>query len=147
MSAHAREALPWRFERDELLRFGHCDPAGIAYFPRLDELLNGLFEDWCAAVGLPLRDLIHRDRMGFPLVHATVEFEAPLVLGDRLRLTQQVHAVGRSSLTVDLTIMRGDTRCVSARHVRVMISLDTQRAIPLPAALRARFATEPGDGA
>ncbi len=142
MSEDARARFPWRFERDAEIRFGYCDPAGIAYFPRLDELLNGLFEDWCAAAGLPLRDLILRDRLGFPLVHASVEYEAPLLVGDRVVLVQQVHALGTSSLTLDLTIHRGATRCLSARHVRVMTTLDDHRATPLPIALRARFATD-----
>lgn len=143
MSDSLRSAPPWRFEREAEIRFGYCDPAGIAYFPRLDELLNGLFEDWCSAVGIPFTDLVARDRLGFPLVHATVEYEAPLRLGDKVRLIQQVHAIGTSSITFDLFIERGSTRCLSARHVRVMMSLDSEKATPLPAALRARFATDP----
>lgn len=142
MSDGSRSSFPWRFTRAEVIRFGACDPAGLAYFPRLDDLLNGLFEDWCAEAGIPLRDLIVRDRLGFPLVHATVEYEAPLVVGDHVQLTQQVHAVGTSSLTLDLAVHRGATRCLSARHVRVMTSLADHRATPLPAALRARFATD-----
>ena len=138
--------MPWRFEREAEIRFGYCDPAGIAYFPRLDELLNGLFEDWCTAVGVPFSQMIAHDRLGFPLVHATTEYEAPLRLGDKVRLVQQVHALGTSSVTFDLTIERGTTRCLSARHVRVMMSLDTERSTPLPAALRARFASD-SDGA
>ncbi len=142
MNTSERSSLPWRFEQSGTIRFGHCDPAGIAYFPRLDELLNGLFEDWCAAVGLPFHELVTRDQRGFPLVHATIEYEAPLRLGDEITLVQQVHAVGTSSLTLDATIARGSTRCLSARHVRVMTSLATQRSTPLPAALRAQFASD-----
>lgn len=142
MSAGPRGEMPWRFEREAEIRFGYCDPAGIAYFPRLDELLNGLFEDWCTAVGFPLDALVLREQRGFPLVHATTEYEAPLRFGDRVRLIQHVHAIGTSSLTLDVAIQRGDTRCLSARHVRVMTSLATQRSTSLPAALRARFASD-----
>ena len=28
------------------LRFGQCDPAGIAFFPRLVEMVNWTVEDW-----------------------------------------------------------------------------------------------------
>lgn len=147
MSDALRRGPPWRFEQDGVIRFGACDPAGIAYFPRLDELLNGLFEDWCTSVGIPFNELLVRDRLGFPLVHATVEYEAPLRLGDTIRLIQQVHAIGTSSITFDLAIERGSVRCLSARHVRVMMALDADKSSPLPAALRARFATDTETGA
>jgi 4-hydroxybenzoyl-CoA thioesterase len=34
-----------RFETTRVLRFGDCDPAGIAYYPRYFDLLNGVVED------------------------------------------------------------------------------------------------------
>jgi 4-hydroxybenzoyl-CoA thioesterase len=136
-----RDAFPWRFTAETEIRFGHCDPAGIAYFPRLDELLNGLLEDWCAAVGFPFAQMIHDARLGFPLVHADVDYEAPLRLGDRVVLEQVVHAVGNSSLTLDLAIRRGTERCLRARHVRVMIALDSGQPVPLAPALRAALAS------
>ena len=30
-----------------LIRFAHCDPAGIVFFPRYLEMFNDLIEDWC----------------------------------------------------------------------------------------------------
>ena len=33
-------------ERRERVRFGHCDPAGIVFYPRYFEMLNALVEDW-----------------------------------------------------------------------------------------------------
>lgn len=119
------------------IRFQHCDPAGIAFFARVDELLNATFEDWCAAAGLPFAVLMGVERRGFPLVHATLDFLAPLHLGDTARITQQVAAVGTSSVTFDLAVHRGETPCVRGRHVRVFTSLDTHRALPLPSTLRA----------
>lgn len=135
-----RDGFPWRFAAPATIRFGFCDPAGIAYFPRLDELLNGCFEDWCTEAGIPFRALMLRDRLGFPLVHATVDYEAALRLGDRVEVTLAVVAVGTSSLTLEHAIVRDGVRCLRARHVRVMMSLDHGRSVPLPDALRARFA-------
>lgn len=125
------------FRTEAPIRFQHCDPAGIAFFARLDELLNAAFEDWCAAAGLPFADLMGRDRLGFPLVHATLDYLAPLKLGDLVSITLRVADVGRSSVTFDVTMARGETPCVRGRHVRVMTSLETHRAVALPAALRA----------
>ena len=37
---------PAVFEREALIRFSHCDPAGIVFFPQYLVMFNGLVEDW-----------------------------------------------------------------------------------------------------
>ena len=34
------------FTRTVSIRFSHCDPAGIVYFPHYFDMFNGLIEDW-----------------------------------------------------------------------------------------------------
>jgi 4-hydroxybenzoyl-CoA thioesterase len=34
------------FTRSVPVRFSHCDPAGIVYFPHYFDMFNGLIEDW-----------------------------------------------------------------------------------------------------
>jgi 4-hydroxybenzoyl-CoA thioesterase len=118
------------------IRFQHCDPAGIAFFARLDELLNAAFEDWCAAAGLPFATMMRDDRHGFPLVHATIDYRRPLLLGDAITITHTVLEVGQSSVTFAVAITSDSGVCVEGRHVRVFTSLDTHRAVPLPTVLR-----------
>lgn len=125
------------------IRFHHCDPAGIAFFARLDELLNAAFEDWCAAAGLPFAALMGDQRRGFPLVHATLDYLVPLRMGDVAAVTLRVAQVGSSSVTFDVTIATGGSVCVRGQHVRVMTSLDTHRAVGLPAALREALGVGP----
>ncbi|MDF6762844.1 acyl-CoA thioesterase, partial [Escherichia coli] len=36
----------YHFERAARIRFAHCDPAGIVYFPQYLVLFNVLVEDW-----------------------------------------------------------------------------------------------------
>ena len=36
------------FTRSIPIRFSHCDPAGIVYFPHYFNMFNGLIEDWYA---------------------------------------------------------------------------------------------------
>ena len=35
------------FHTRKLIRFSHCDPAGIGFYPRYVELVNEVVEDWC----------------------------------------------------------------------------------------------------
>ena len=70
------------------LRFAHCDPAGIAYYPRYFELCDAAIEDWTAAVlGISRREM-HVDRgLGLPTVTLTADFAMPSRLGDMLDFT------------------------------------------------------------
>ena len=52
-----------RFETTRVLRFGDCDPAGIAYYPRYFDLLNGVVEDWWISMGHPWRVLFGKRRI------------------------------------------------------------------------------------
>ena len=49
------------FEREQLIRFSHCDPAGIVFFPQYFVLFNGHVEDWFDD-GLALGYAKRRDR-------------------------------------------------------------------------------------
>ena len=57
------------FEREVLIRFGHCDPAGIVFFPRYYELLNAFIEDWFNdGLGVSYAALLGPRRVGLPTV-------------------------------------------------------------------------------
>ncbi len=127
------------------IRFQHCDPAGIAFFARLDELLNACFEDWCAAADIPFARMMGEERIGFPLAHASLDYRAPLRLGDEIEVQHRVVAVGRTSVTFAVAITRHGIPCVEGRHVRVMVSMDAGTAVPLPDALRAALASAPAN--
>ena len=80
---------PGAFTRTVAIRFSHCDPAGIVYFPNYFTLL----------------------------------------------LTR----IGRSSLSVVIVGHLAGVERLRARLVTAMMSLETQRTIELPPALRAQF--------
>ena len=57
------------------IRFGHVDPAGIAYFPRIYDYIHEVFEDvWDVHVGERYYSLLMNQRIGFPTVHSEVIF-------------------------------------------------------------------------
>lgn len=97
-------AVPFR--RRLTVRFRHCDPAGIVFFPRYLEMLNDLFEDFMAGLGHPFAALHGSDAApgaetgGVPTVRVEADFLAPSRLGDQLELTLGVARLGRSSVTL-----------------------------------------------
>ncbi|MDP6370041.1 MAG: acyl-CoA thioesterase, partial [Planctomycetota bacterium] len=51
------------------VRFGHVDPAGIVYFPRIYDYIHDVFEEvWDKHVGRLYYQLIIDEKIGFPLV-------------------------------------------------------------------------------
>ena len=120
------------------VRFSHCDPAGIVYFPRYFDLLNGVVEDWFGeCLGLDYHDLIGRRRVGLGYASAGAEFRQPGFMGDRLDCAVVVERLGRSSLRLRLPVLRQDAPVLVARLAMVATSLDTHRSIPLPDDVRA----------
>lgn len=120
------------------VRFSHCDPAGIVYFARYFDMLNGVVEDWFGqALGIDYHDMIGRRRTGLGFVSAGAEFSKPGFMGDCLDCAVVVERIGRSSLTFHIHASRADEPILTARLVMVTTSLETHRSIPLPDDLRA----------
>ncbi|MBX3175125.1 MAG: acyl-CoA thioesterase [Gemmatimonadaceae bacterium] len=124
------------FTTTRVLRFGDCDPSGIAYFPAYFNHLVGVVEEFFASVGAPWPELFARQRVGTPTVKLDVTFGAPGFHGDRLDWSVSVARVGRSSLTLEHRIARDDTELWRATQVLVATSLDNHRSIPWPDAVR-----------
>jgi len=130
-----------RFEREVLVRFSHCDPAGIVFFPQYLVMFNNLVEDWVSeALGVPYGALIAERRIGLPTVSLGCEFTAVSRLGDVVTLWLEVERVGGSSLTLQLGCRQGDEARVAVRQVLVSTDLASHRPLRLPDDLRAGLA-------
>ena len=87
------------FTRSVPIRFSHCDPAGIVYFPHYFNMFNGLIEDWYTQeLGYNYAELIMGSQFGFPFVHIECDFKIPSRMGEVIDLTLLVERIGRSSL-------------------------------------------------
>lgn len=129
------------FERELVVRFGHCDPAGIVFYPRYFEMLNAFVEDWFAdALGLPFDTLIGQRGLGLPTAQLDTRFLRVSRHGERLRQRLAVERVGGASLALRIDFTGGDGPRVEFRQVLVCTSLATHRPVPLPDDLRAALA-------
>ena len=73
----------YHFERAARIRFAHCDPAGIVYFPQYLVLFNGLVEDWFTdGLGVSYAQMLGPRRIGLPIVKLHCEFSAISRMGD-----------------------------------------------------------------
>jgi acyl-CoA thioesterase FadM len=133
------DALPpaaWRTE--VAIRFSHCDPAGIVYFARYFDLLNGVVEDWFSgALGLDYHAFIRDRRVGLGYAHAAIDYARPCRMGERLGFAVLVERIGGGSLALSVPAYVAGQGALVARLVIATTDLDRHRSIPLPEDLRA----------
>jgi len=128
------------FARERLIRFSHCDPAGIVYFVNFFDMVGGVVEDWFReAVGLPFQEMHLERRIGFPIVNTGCEFFRPAHLGDTLRLELAIAKLGHSSIEFVVSGSVAGEEKFRARHKVALVSLDSWRALPIPADMRAKM--------
>ena len=94
------DMAPHKFEVPLRVRFSHCDPAGIVFFPQYMVMFNGLLEDWFTdALGVPYGPLIQQRRIGTPTVSLQCDFTAISRIGDGVTLYRTL-APNRSNMEV-----------------------------------------------
>lgn len=127
-----------RFARDYRIRFSHCDPAGIVFFPQYLVLFNQLVEDWFTdGLGISYADMLGPRRIGLPIVRLECDFRAIARMGETLTFSVTVERIGGKSLTLLLEAAGDGVLRVASRQVLVFTDLDIHRAIALPADVRA----------
>jgi 4-hydroxybenzoyl-CoA thioesterase len=122
------------------LRFGDCDPSGIAYFPSYLNILNGVVEEFWATIGFPWPELIKVRKIGTPTVHLTCDFSRPSGFGDHLMFALRIRKVGGSSLHLAHTVSGADGIRWRARQILAATSLVNHRALPWPDDIRTALA-------
>jgi 4-hydroxybenzoyl-CoA thioesterase len=128
------------FYSDTLVRFSHCDPAGIIFYPHYFVIFNGLVEDWFNhALEINYADFITTRRMGLPMVNIQCDFVAPSKIGEVITLTLKVKRIGNSSLTLTVQAHLNDQMRVRAQLTLCVFSFETRRAITIPDDLRQRL--------
>ena len=130
-----------RFERPLRIRFAHCDPAGIVFFPQYMVMFNGLLEDWFTdGLGVAYGALISTRRIGTPTVSLACDFSAISRMGDEVTLGLSVLRIGGASFRLSLGCRQGGEARVRMTQVLVTTDLDTHRPIAIPDDIRVAMA-------
>lgn len=125
------------FARDKLIRFNHCDPAAIIFYPQYFVLFHELMEDWFnEALDTNYGEYIRSARLGVPAVRADCEFLSQSKLGDIVRFQLEPVRLGTSSLAFEGEAWGSDELRARAQITVVQMSLESRRAVPFDARLR-----------
>ena len=136
------------------VRFADVDHAGIVYYPRFFHYFHAAFEElWRARLGARAYvDLLDRDRVGFPAVHAEADYRAPLRFGDTAEVALRVTKLGGSSITFGYQVRRAAepasgerpareaALCATGQVVCAVVDLSAFKATAVPPAVAALLA-------
>ena len=126
------------FERERVIRFSDCDPAGIVFYPQYFVMFNGLVEDWFnEELEVGYRKLLIERKVGLPTVRLEADFRAVSQMGDRVKLSLSIERLGVRSLTFNLRCTGANNELrMSVRQVIVTTSLNGHHAIEIPTDFR-----------
>jgi 4-hydroxybenzoyl-CoA thioesterase len=128
------------FQREILVRFGHCDAAGWVFYPRYFEMVSDFVEDWFEdGLEASAPGLFHHKQILTPSVHFTVDFARPTRYGDRLTFNLWTVKVGRTSCELRIEASLGGELRMRVKQVLVFISAATARATAIPPELVSRM--------
>ncbi len=132
------------------VRFQHCDPAGIVFYPRYFEMINETVEVWFdERLGVAF-EAMQRDLAGtVPTARIEIVFLAPSRHGDRLDFHLAPTRLGRSSLDLAIDAVSGADQRLRMTSTLVFVSTATLRPARWPAHLAAAIGRTLGcdDGA
>ncbi len=130
-----------------LVEWGHCDPAGIVFFPQylawFDDCTTALFLD----AGMPIQTLFKQHGViGFPIVDLRARFILPSKFGDELIAESTVTKFGKSSFVVRHHILKAEALAVEGFAIRVWTAPDPadpskMKSRPLPKEVIERLST------
>lgn len=128
-----------QYNTEKLIRFEHCDPAGIVFYPRYFELINQVVEDWFAEKLMLDFHKLFENRNGTPMVHSECDFINPSRLGERVTFELEVEKIGTSSCTLSIVARGGEEIKLQARMVLVFAEVSIKgdiSCLPIPDDLR-----------
>jgi 4-hydroxybenzoyl-CoA thioesterase len=126
-------------DHERAVRFEEVDAAGILFFALFSNYCHEAMELFFAALPGGYPHLITQRKIGFPAVHVTSDFSAPIRYGDVARITGTVTKLGTTSCHFHFDVTRATDGAAVAKmdHVHVCTELTTMTKLPFPPDIRA----------
>src|SRR5690348_12820015 len=108
------------------IEWGHCDPAGIVFYPRYFEIFDAsttaLFQ---RALGMTKYQFLkHYGFAGYPMVDTRSRFMIPTRFGDVVEIETAITELKRSSFQITHRLMKDGELAVEGFETRVWVGYD-----------------------
>ncbi|WP_372824176.1 acyl-CoA thioesterase [Polaromonas sp.] len=131
-----------KFTVKKQIRFHHCDPAGIVFYPQYFYLLHETQEDFLAHIGHP-EHLLIASGLGVPIVDLKTEFVDMCRYGDEIIISLSLTRVGNASIGMHYEIHscsrpsdKGQGLKLIANTVVVCAGIPNGKVLAIPDGLR-----------
>lgn len=119
------------FTVDIIVRWMHCDPAGIIFTPRYFDMTHTVMEEWFEkGLRVPFNRLHGELGLGIPTVHLEADFVAASRLNDVLTFELTLAKLGKASADLSIKAHSDGQLRMNARIVIAQVSLEPMRAKP-----------------
>lgn len=133
------------FVMNQRIEFGHCDPAGLLYYPHYYRWFDHATHRMFNSVGYFHQQLKEEHGwLAWPLIDTGASFKSPGFMGDDIEIRSSiVHWSGRT-FRISHTVWRGDEQMVDGFELRflgepVPGNPRKLRAVEIPREMRQRF--------
>lgn len=129
-----------QFTSIKSVRFHHCDPAGIVFYPQYLVLCHEVIEDWINhGLQVGFSALLRERRLGTPTVKLACDFVKRSSFGDLLNFDLSVGRLGTASFSLNIHAhSHGESR-LRVVQTLVVVDLQTFKAVPIPDDLRSKM--------
>ena len=124
-----------KFSVSKKIRFHHCDPAGIVFYPQYFYLLHEAQEDFLAHIDFAEHEMIAAG-YGVPIVDLKTEFLGMCRNGDQVSITLELSKIGNSSIGMRYEVLEGESVKLRAIGVVVYSKLPGGKPVRIPDDLR-----------
>lgn len=125
--------------------FSDCDPAQMAYYPRMLEWFDHSTDHLFRSVGLKWEEMFPRNApQGMPMLDISVQFKYPCRFGDLIAIESWIDAFEGRKFTIKHEMKNGKHLAAACREHRAWVLLDPVaprgiKAIPVPDDIRKLF--------
>jgi acyl-CoA thioester hydrolase len=144
-------AVPETFVHELRVRYGECDPQGIVFNANYLLYFDVAFtEMWREAVG-PWQAMVERG-VDAVVAETNLRFHSPARFDDELQLRVQIASLGRTALTTEIEVHRGEELLLAGWLRHVCVATETWSKTEIPEWVRsglsrfARVSEQPQDG-
>ena len=124
-----------KFSTSKKIRFHHCDPAGIVFYPQYFYLLHEAQEDFLAHIGFAEYEMINAG-YGVPIVDLKTEFLGMCRNGDEVSITIELSKIGNTSIGMRYEVLQSESVKLRASGMVVYSSVPGGKPVRLPDDLR-----------
>lgn len=124
-------AFKWRLR----VRFSDTDATGRIHYSAMFRFMEAAEDEFLRSLGLPYAAVEKARKVSFPRVHVEAQFMAPLHYDDVVDMEVTVERVGETAFTLYFDASKEGAPVARGRVTAVCVSLETERAILLPAEL------------